>query len=245
MSLVDEAPQIIGRAVGRVRREPLLRAVPPTVTAVTVHRHQLDRGHAEVGERIELVGGRAERAAAHAARRVEAAHVELVDDGGVARRRREWPALPGVAPRIDDHRFAAVDHARARVDARELDAVLHRDRKVVALPRMGAVDAGREHARRLERELPTCRQKGRLTDERDRPRVGRPDAELDAALVGRRAHVSSARRHRKRRRLAWPGGRRRRARRPDHVGRRRLLRLGSGRRSAGREAHERHHQATF
>ena len=94
---IDQSLEIVTRPVARVRGERQHAVVTPVPAAGEIrHRHQLDRGHAELGEVIEPLDHRRERP-----RGRECADVELVDD-------RFFPRAP--APRV----IAPVE--RERVD---------------------------------------------------------------------------------------------------------------------------------
>ena len=72
---VDEAREPVRAAVGAVRREGEHAVVAPAALAREGRdRHQLDRGHAELGELRQARGGRVERALGR-----ERADVQLVD----------------------------------------------------------------------------------------------------------------------------------------------------------------------
>lgn len=211
------------------------------MAAVAVDRHQLDGVDPEIDERIELVDGGGEGAGARSPRSVEAPDVQLVDDGRIARGRREGLRLPHVRPRIDDHGLVAVDHASARIDTRDLAAVLRGDDIVIALSSVRSVDARREHAGAgLEHErAPRVSGASQLAGHRDRLRVRCPYAKLDAAFVRRRADQLSARRRgdgrRRRRSRSWHRG----AGRPGPIRCGGVLRLRRRRRTASDEHDER------
>src|SRR5688572_15773158 len=97
-----------------MRRVERMRVVSPAVaSAERIDRHELDDVHAEIGERVELRGRAREGAA-------ERAEVHLVDDGLLARRRRERAGLPHVRAWVDDHGLSRVDGTPARVETLEL-----------------------------------------------------------------------------------------------------------------------------
>ncbi len=71
---IDQRLQIVGRAIGRVRREGQHAVVPPVALAgEIVDRHQLDRGDAELGQLRQHRG--------HAGEAAEGAGMQLVEHG--------------------------------------------------------------------------------------------------------------------------------------------------------------------
>jgi hypothetical protein len=94
---IDQALEVRGRAVARVRRERQHAVVAPAALAGEVaDRHQLERGDAEVGEVVEPVERGGERAA-----RGEGADVQLVHDRLGPRPSRPAVVVPLVVERID------------------------------------------------------------------------------------------------------------------------------------------------
>ncbi len=75
--LVDQALEVVGAAVGRIGGERHDAVVAPVARAGELRkRHQLDRGHAELGQMIELAPHAIERAFLG-----ERADVQLVQHG--------------------------------------------------------------------------------------------------------------------------------------------------------------------
>jgi hypothetical protein len=105
MGRLDEAPHCVGPAVGRVGGEPQHAVVAPAELGVEgVDRHELDVGHAQLGQSRQVDGGGVEGALGS-----ERADVQLVDDGSLQRGR----VPSGGAWRHPGR----IDQLRQRVDA--------------------------------------------------------------------------------------------------------------------------------
>ncbi len=174
---VDQLAQLVGRAVGRVRRvhqHPVVAPAP--VARPLADGHQLEHGDPELDEVVEPVDGREEGALAG-----ERADMALVDDGGL-------PGRAGglVAPLVfgDHHLGAAVHVADLRVRGRIVDQAPVGQGEAVGV----AVARGDGH-----REPVVLGALHRMVDmlERERQRLAarRPEAERRAVGAGQRAPV--------------------------------------------------------
>src|SRR5215471_17171106 len=98
MRRVHEGLEVVGRAVRGFWREPQHAVVAPAAGACEFgHRHELDEGHPERDEVIELV----DRGAKRTARR-ERADVQLVDDGLVPRPTSTLAVAPRMSARVNE-----------------------------------------------------------------------------------------------------------------------------------------------
>src|SRR5262245_48765213 len=122
MGAIDEAPEVVGRAVEARRREQIHAVISPAEFPGEVgHRHDLDHGYSQPPEFVEFARGRRPRAFAR-----ERPDVRFIND--LAARIYAAPVVigPSEALRIDDLRRAVRAFgliARSRVRAEPLPAV--------------------------------------------------------------------------------------------------------------------------
>ena len=176
---VDEATEVVGRAV-EPRRRPKIDAVisPAEAAGEFVDRHHLDRVDAGVGEQRQFFHRRGERSF-----RCERADVNLRDDAIVDARRR---VLPPECRRIDDHRFAVRPlRLRARCG---IGVVAVGESKAIACTGARAVNQLREIAGRfaIERSRPI------IDDNQNGAVCRRPNAKMHTVFPDFRAYRASA-----------------------------------------------------
>ena len=155
--LDHETLEVLGCAVRRVGRERQHAVVAPAARAHEIRdRHDLDRGDSQVGQVIELVDGREERARAR-----EGAEVQLVHDGLAPRTAAPAVVAPLEGARIDERarclrvaRIAARGRIGNRIAAVDAECVWRagahaRDRRFVPT----AVERRHRERRRAQYEL--------------------------------------------------------------------------------------------
>ncbi len=177
MAGVHQRLQILGPPVAAFRRVEQHPVVSPAARARELgHRHQLDRGDAQINEvvepalhaRIGALGG-------------EGADVQLVEDEALRRQARPLRVPPGVGERID-HLAGPVHVAGLVPRGRIGDQQLAVDAIAVAGPGRRVARRVLGPAARVARHRHRARR--RLQPKLDAPGAGRPEAEARAAVVG-------------------------------------------------------------
>lgn len=138
VGVVDQRLELVGRAVGGVRREGQHAVVAPVALARKVgQRHELDRGDAQLGQRVKALPRGRESAFGR-----EGADVQFVDHRLLPRPAAPGPVLPCIGRRVDDAaRAVHVLRVEARGRVRHAQAVRQAEAIAVAGPRLVQVES--------------------------------------------------------------------------------------------------------
>ena len=183
---VDQRLEVVGRAVGGIRREQQHAVIAPVPSPGEIgDRHQLDRGEAGVDQVIEPVDGGAERPL----RRETCRHAASRMTASCHGRPRQSARLPVIG---------MVDHLARPADVVGLERAGRIGHLDLAVDPKSVAQAG---ARGGTLEARTSRPSRRrmvsvsLHDEVDRARRRRPQPERDAIATSRRGPNRTRRRH--------------------------------------------------
>src|SRR5262245_30544698 len=182
MGAIDEAPEVVGRAVEARRREQIHAVVSPAEFSGEVgHRHDLDHGYSQPREFVEFERGRRPRAFAR-----ERPDVHFIND--LAARIHAGPVVigPSEAFRIDDLRRAVRALgliARGRVRAEPGAAVQTEAVKGAGAHRPGhAGEITLTSRRKLKCPVVRAAFGPALDDDLDSPTSWRPNAKMCPTL---------------------------------------------------------------